>query len=100
MEDIDKLQITIENIDRLIHALIPFVSSGMQQKLLHLTKSLEPMKHLKDLFRAMEMMQRIQSVMNVSDNNGTPDISILSEFLNPEQMQMFEMFQNMQDLNI
>lgn len=100
MEDIDKLQIMIENIDRLIHALIPFVSSEMQQKLLHFTQSLEPLKHLKELFHVMETMQKLQSVMNMTEHNASPDLSILSELLNPEQMQMFEMFQSMQDLSL
>ena len=30
MEDIDKLQVQFENIDRLLEALIPFVSSEKQ----------------------------------------------------------------------
>ena len=100
MEDIDKLQSTFENLDRLLNALIPFVSSEMQHKLRNLNHSLEPLKHLKEIFKTMEMMQALQAAMNSSANDGTPDLSILSGFLNPEQMQMFEMFQTIQDMNL
>ncbi len=99
MEDIDKLQITFENLDRLIDALIPFVSSEMQKKLRSVHRTLEPMKHLKDMFRTMEMMKAMQAAMN-TNSDGSPDLSALSGFLSPEQMQMFEMFQTMQDINL
>lgn len=99
MEDIDKLQKTFENLDRLIDALIPFVSSEMRGKLHHVHRTLEPMKHLKDMFRTMEMMRAMQAAMN-ANSDGTPDLSALSGFLSPEQVQMFEMFQTMQDMNI
>ncbi|MBQ8816015.1 MAG: hypothetical protein IJZ84_01890 [Lachnospiraceae bacterium] len=99
MEDIDKLQKTFENLDRLIDALIPFVSSEMQNKLRHVHHTLEPLKHLKDMFKTMEMMRAMQAAMN-ANADGTPDLSMLSGFLNPEQMQMFEMFQTMQDINL
>lgn len=99
MENIDKLQTTFENLDRLIDALIPFVSSEMQYKLRSVHHTLEPMKHLKDLFKTMEMMRAMQAAMNANPD-GSPDLSMLSGFLSPEQMQMFEMFQSMQDINI
>ena len=99
MEDIDKLQIQFENIDRLLEALIPFVSSEKQNMLHSFHRILEPMKHIKDIMKTMEMVNAMQSMMSNSDN-GTPDLSMLSGFLNPEQMQMFEMFQSMHDANL
>ena len=99
MEDIDHLQVQYENIDRLLDALLPFVSSGMQNRLRSLHQMLEPMKHMKDIMKTMEMVRAMQSMMSNSEG-GTPDLSMLSGFLNPEQMQMFEMFQSMQDMNV
>ncbi len=97
MEDIDKLQGNIENLNRLLTALLPFVSGSMQSKLRTMTRSLEPLKHLKEMMQMVEMMQTLQSVMNKSPD-GTTDFSALSGFLSPEQMQMFEMFRTMQDM--
>ena len=99
MEDIDKLQIQFENIDRLLEALLPFVSSHHQNKLHSIHQMLEPMKHIKDMMKTMEMIRTMQSMMN-GNPDGTPDLSMLAGFLNPEQMQMFEMFQSMQDMNV
>ena len=99
MEDIDKLQTTFENLDKLIDALMPFVSSQMQGKLHSIHHSLEPMKHLRDIFQTMEMIKTLQAAMENGNENG-PDLSKLTGFLNPEQMQMFEMFQTMQDINL
>lgn len=99
MEDIDKLQLQFENIDQLLEALIPFVSSEKQNMLRSFHRMLEPMKHIKDIMRTMEMVKTMQAMMN-ADETGTPDLSMLSGFLNPEQMQMFEMFQSMQDVNL
>ena len=99
MEDIDKLQIQFENIDRLLEALLPFVSSHYQAKLHSIHQMLEPMKHIKDMMKTMEMIRTMQSMMNANPD-GTPDLSMLAGFLNPEQMQMFEMFQSMQDMNV
>lgn len=98
MEDVDHLQGQFENIDKLLEALLPFVSSGMQSRLHSLHQMLEPMKHIKDMMKMMDMVRTMQSMMNASPD-GTPDFSMLSGFLNPEQMQMFEMFQSMQDMN-
>lgn len=99
MEDIDKLQSTFENIDRLIEALVPFASSDRRGMLLSFHKMLEPMKHLKDIFQTMEMVKAMQAAM--SDNpDGSPDLNALSKFLSPEQAQMLEMFQSMQDINL
>ena len=99
MEDVDKLQNQFENIDRLLEALLPFVSSGYRNKLRSIHQMLEPMKHIKDIMRTMEMVKAMQSMMSNSED-GSPDLSMLSGFLNPEQMQMFEMFQSMQDVNL
>ncbi len=99
MEDIDKMQATFENLDRLAIALIPFVSSEKQNLLRSLHQMMEPMKHLKDMMRTMEMINTMQQMMSNSED-GTPDLSMLSGLLNPEQMQMFEMFQSMQDVNL
>ncbi len=99
MEDVDKLQNQFENIDRLLEALLPFVSSGYRNKLRSIHQMLEPMKHIKDIMRTMEMVKAMQSMMSNSED-GSPDLSMLSGFLNPEQMQMFEMFQSMQDMNL
>ena len=99
MEDIDKLQLQFENIDRLLEALIPFVSSEKRNMLHSFHRILEPMKHIKDMMKTMEMVNVMQSMMSNNDD-GTPDLSVLSGFLNPEQMQMFEMFQSMQDVNL
>lgn len=99
MEDVDKLQTQFENIDRLLEALLPFVSSERQNMLHSLHQMLEPMKHIKDIMKTMEMIQTMQSMMSNSPD-GTPDMSMLAGFLNPEQMQMFEMFQSMQDMNL
>ncbi len=98
MEDIDRLQTQFENIDRLMEALVPFVSSDKQNMLRSFHRMLEPMKHIKDIAKTMEMVKGIQSVMS-ADEDGTPDLSTLSGLLNPEQMQMFEMFRSMQDIN-
>lgn len=99
MEDIDKLQLQFENIGRLLEALIPFVSSEKQHMLHSFYRMLEPMKHIKDIMKTMEMVKAMQSMMSDTDGNA-PDFSMLSGFLNPEQMQMFEMFQSMQDVNL
>ena len=99
MEDIDNLQGQFENIDKLLEALLPFVSSGMQGRLRSMHQMLEPMKHIKDMMKMMDMVRTMQSMMS-SNENGAPDLSMLSGFLNPEQMQMFEMFQSMQDVNL
>lgn len=99
MEDIDKMQSTFENIDKLIEALIPFVSSDRQNMLHSFHQMLEPMKHIKDIMKTMEMVKAMQSMMS-NNEGGSPDLSMLSGFLNPEQMQMFEMFQSMQDVNL
>lgn len=99
MEDIDKLQVQFENIDRLLEALVPFVSSEKQNMLRSFHRMLEPMKHIKDIIKTMEMVRAMQSMMSSSED-GSPDLSMLSGFLNPEQMQMFEMFQSMQDVNL
>lgn len=99
MEDIDKLQVQFENIDRLLEALVPFVSSEKQNMLRSFHRMLEPMKHIKDIMKTMEMINAMQSMMSSSED-GSPDLSMLSGFLNPEQMQMFEMFQSMQDVNL
>lgn len=99
MEDIDHLQGQFENIDRLLEALLPFVSSEMQSRLHSLHQMLEPMKHIKDIMKTMEMVRTMQSMMNTNPD-GSPDLSMLAGFLNPEQMQMFEMLQSMQDMNL
>ena len=99
MEDVDKLQTQFENIDRLLEALLPFVSSRYQSKLRSIHQMLEPMKHIREIMRTMEMVKAMQSMM-ANNEDGNPDLSMLSGFLNPEQMQMFEMFQSMQDMNI
>ena len=99
MEDIDKLQLQFENIDRLLEALIPFVSSEKQNMLHSFHRMLEPMKHIKDIMKTMEMVKAVQSMM-ANTESGSLDFSMLSGLLNPEQMQMFEMFQSMQDVNI
>ena len=99
MEDIDKLQVQFENIDRLLEALVPFVSSEKQNMLRSFHRMLEPMKHIKDIMKTMEMVRAMQSMMSSSED-GSPDLSMLSGFLNPEQMQMFEMFQSIQDVNL
>lgn len=99
MEDIDRLQGQFENIDKLLDALLPFVSPDMQIKLQALHKMLEPMKHIKDMMKTMEMIQTMQSVMSESED-GTPDFSKLSAFLSPEQLQMVEMVQAMQDVTL
>ncbi len=99
MEGIDKLQVQFENIDRLLEALVPFVSSEKQNMLRSFHRMLEPMKHIKDIMKTMEMVRTMQSMMSSSED-GSPDLSMLSGFLNPEQMQMFEMFQSMQDVNL
>ena len=99
MEDIDKLQTQFENIDRLLDALLPFVSSQYQTKLLSIHQILEPLKHIKDMMKTMDTIRMLQSMMNASPD-GTTDLSMLSGFLSPEQMQMFEMFQSMQDMNM
>ena len=99
MEDIDKLQVQFENIDRLLEALVPFVSSEKQNMLRSFHRMLEPMKHIKDIMKTMEMVKAMQSMMSNTEG-GVPDLSMLSGFLNPEQMQMFEMFQSMQDVNL
>ena len=49
--------------------------------------------------KTMEMVKAMQSMMSNTEG-GVPDLSMLSGFLNPEQMQMFEMFQSMQDVNL
>ena len=49
--------------------------------------------------QTMEMIRSIQEVMGNSEN-GTMDLSSLQAFLSPEQIQMFEMFQTMQDINM
>lgn len=97
MEDLDRLQGQFENIDRLLDALLPFVSPPMRSKLNTLHQMLEPLKHMKDMMQTMEMLRAMQSVMTETAD-GTPDLSKLSAFLTPEQMQMFEMFQTMQDV--
>jgi hypothetical protein len=99
MEDIDKLQTQFENIDRLLDALLPFVSSHHKTKLHSIHQMLEPLKHLKEMMKMMETIRMLQSMMNANPD-GSPDLSMLSGFLNPEQMQMFEMFQTMQDMNM
>ena len=99
MEDIDKLQTQFENIDRLLDALLPFVSSQYKMKLHSIQQMLEPLKHLRDMMKMMDTIQMLQSMMNASPDS-PPDVSILSGFLNPEQLQMFEMLQTMQDMNI
>lgn len=99
MEDIDKLQLQFENIDKLLEALIPFVSSEKQNMLHSFHRMLEPMMHIKDIMKTMEMVKAVQSMMSNAES-GSPDFSMLSGLLNPEQMQMFEMFQSMQDVNI
>lgn len=98
MEDVDKLQATFENLDRLFEALVPFVTSDKQFTLRSFQRMLEPMKHLKEYMKTMEMVKAMQSVM-ANTTNGTPDLSALSGFLTPEQLQMFELFQSMQDFN-
>lgn len=97
MENIDKLQTQFENLDKLIDALLPFVPLQRQGTLRSLHYALEPMKHLKDLFKTMEMVHSLQEIMG---NDPNPDLSKLSGFLSPEQLQMFEMFQTMQDINL
>ncbi len=97
MDNIDKLQSNIENMSHLLTALIPFVSSPMQTKLRAVSKSLEPIRHLKEMIQMMEMVQTLQAAMQ-STPDGTPDFSALSGFLNSEQMQMLEMFQMMQSM--
>lgn len=99
MEDIDKLQTQFENIDKLLDALLPFVPSQYKQKLYFIQQMLEPLKHIKDMMKMMDTIRVMQSMMNANPD-GIPDISMLSGFLNPEQMQMFEMFQSMQDMNM
>ena len=99
MEDIDKLQTQFENIDKLLDALLPFVPYQYKPKLYSIHQMLEPLKHLKDMIKMMDTIRMLQSMMNASPD-GPPDISMLSSLLNPEQMQMFEMFQTMQDMNM
>ena len=99
MEDIDKMQSTFENLDRLALALIPFVSSDKQNMLRSIHQMLEPLKHLKEIMKTLEMVKAMQAMMSNSED-GSPDLSMLSGFLNPEQMQMFEMFRSMQDVNL
>ena len=99
MEDIDKLQEEIEHIDALIYALLPFMTEKKHYLLLHLHRTLEPFKHLKEMMRTLDMIRNIQSVME-NNENGTPDFSKLANYLSPEQIQMFEMFQTMQEINI
>ena len=99
MEDIDKLQEQIEHIDALVFALLPFFSGNKHYLLLNVHRTLEPLKHLKEMMQTMEMIRSIQEVMGNSEN-GTMDLSSLQAFLSPEQIQMFEMFQTMQDINM
>lgn len=99
MEDLDKLQTQIEHIDALIFALLPFFSKNKHYLLLNIHRTIEPLKHIKEMMKTMEMVQSIQSVLNASET-GAPDFSKLNAFLSPEQMQMFEMFQTMQDINL
>ncbi len=99
MGDIDKLQEQIEHIDALIYALLPFLSGNKHNVLLNIHRTLEPLKQLKDMMRTVEMIRSMQSLMENSEN-GTPDITKLSDFLSPEQIQMFEMFQTMQEMNM
>ena len=99
MEDIDKLQDQFENIDKLLEALLPFVSSHYKSKLHSIHQMLEPLKHIKDMMKTMEMVRNLQSIMN-SSPDGTPDLSMLAGLLSPEQMQMFEMFQTIQDTSL
>lgn len=99
MEDLDKLQTQIEHIDALIFALIPFFSEKKHYLLLNIHRTIEPLKHIKEMMKTMEMVQSIQSILNTSET-GAPDFSKLNTFLSPEQMQMFEMFQSMQDINL
>ncbi len=99
MEDIDKMQMTFENLDKLALALIPFVPSDKKNMLRSIHNMLEPMKHLKEMMHTMEMIKTMQQMMT-NNEDGTPDLSMLSGLLNPEQMQMFEAFQAMQDINL
>lgn len=99
MEDIDKLQKQIEHIDALVYALLPFLSGNKHYLLLNIHRTLEPLKHLKEMMRTMEMVRNIQDVM-VNNESGDMNLSALSSFLSPEQVQMFEMFQTMQEMNI
>lgn len=99
MEDVDKLQTTFENLDKLFEALVPFVASNKQYTLRSVQRMLAPMKHLKEYMKTMEMIKAMQSVMSASDSS-SPDFSALSGFLTPEQLQMFEMLQAMQDSNL
>jgi hypothetical protein len=57
MEDIDKLQTQFENIDRLLDALLTFVSSHHKTKLHSIHQMLEPLKHLKEMMKMMEKMK-------------------------------------------
>lgn len=99
MEDIDRLQSTFENIDRLLEALLPFVASDKKDMLLSFRKMLEPLKHVKDIFKTMEMIKTMQAAMSVTPD-GSPDPNALSGLLSPEQAQMLELFQSMQDMNL
>ena len=99
MEDIDKLQTQFENIDKLLDALLPFVPSQYKPKLYSIHQMLEPLKHIKEMMKMMDTIRMLQSLMNTNPDEA-PDFSMLSSFLNPEQMQMFEMFQSMQDMNM
>ena len=99
MEDIDKLQEEIEHIDALIYALLPFMTGNKHHILLRLHHTLEPFKHLKEMMQTLDMVRNIQSVME-NNENGAPDFSKLANYLSPEQVQMFEMFQTMQEINL
>lgn len=99
MEDIDKLQEHIEHIDSLVYALLPFFTGNKHYLLLHVHHTLEPFKHLKEMMHTFDMIRNIQNIMGTSET-GQVDFSKLSAFLSPEQMQMFEMFQAMQEINL
>ncbi len=99
MSDIDNLQEQIEHIDALIYALLPFLSGSKHNLLLNIHRTLEPLKQLKEMMRTMELIRSMQEMME-DDENGGPDLSKLSHFLSPEQIQMFEMFQTIQEMNV
>jgi len=99
MEDIDKLQTHIEHIDALIFPLLPFFAGNKQYLLLHMHRTLEPLKHIKEIMHTFDMVRNIQKAMETTEAGGI-DLSKLSSFLSPEQLQMFEIFQTMQEINL
>ena len=62
MEDIDKIQEQIEHIDALIYALLPFVQGQKHYILLHIRRTIEPLKHLNEMMQMFEMLQAMQEL--------------------------------------